>query len=283
MNIKAFLMKIRRFYLRLPLRMKIIILAVVFAILAVGGIGVYNRELSMGSKDSNDYLGENGNKTAINPGNIGGIGNIDEPKPKEVIVVIDPGHGGEDLGAYNGILYEKDINLDISLKLGELLEEMGIEVVYTRKTDVFVDLDPRVDLANKLEATLFISVHSNSMPDNSEYRGTETLYCPSLNPKYSKMDGRKLAIIVQKELVKTLGTVDNGIIERPNLAVLRKTMMPSVIAEIAYISNPSDRAKLSDDAFRKKSAQALANAVINALDEMGAVKDENGTYTIIED
>ncbi|HHV29647.1 MAG TPA: N-acetylmuramoyl-L-alanine amidase [Clostridium sp.] len=283
MNIKAFLMKIRRFYLRLPLRMKIIILAVVFAILAVGGIGVYNRELSMGPKDSNDYLGENGNKTAINPGNIGGIGNIDEPKPKEVIVVIDPGHGGEDLGAYNGILYEKDINLDISLKLGKLLEDMGIEVVYTRKTDVFVDLDPRVDLANKLEATLFISVHSNSMPDNSEYRGTETLYCPSLNPKYSKMDGRKLAIIVQKELVKTLGTVDNGIIERPNLAVLRKTMMPAVIAEIAYISNPSDRAKLSDDAFRKKSAQALANAVINALDEMGAVKDENGTYTIIED
>jgi len=263
--------------------MKIIILAVVFAILAVGGIGVYNRELSMGPKDSNDYLGENGNKTAINPGNIGGIGNIDEPKPKEVIVVIDPGHGGEDLGAYNGILYEKDINLDISLKLGKLLEDMGIEVVYTRKTDVFVDLDPRVDLANKLEATLFISVHSNSMPDNSEYRGTETLYCPSLNPKYSKMDGRKLAIIVQKELVKTLGTVDNGIIERPNLAVLRKTMMPAVIAEIAYISNPSDRAKLSDDAFRKKSAQALANAVINALDEMGAVKDENGTYTIIED
>ncbi|RXE59859.1 N-acetylmuramoyl-L-alanine amidase family protein [Acetivibrio mesophilus] len=283
MNIKAFLMKIRRFYLRLPLRMKIIILAVVFAILAVGGIGVYNRELSMGPKDSNDYLGENGNKTAINPGNIGGIGNIDEPKPKEVIVVIDPGHGGEDLGAYNGILYEKDINLDISLKLGKLLEDMGIEVVYTRKTDVFVDLEPRVDLANKLEATLFISVHSNSMPDNSEYRGTETLYCPSLNPKYSKMDGRKLAIIVQKELVKTLGTVDNGIIERPNLAVLRKTMMPAVIAEIAYISNPSDRAKLSDDAFRKKSAQALANAVINALDEMGAVKDENGTYTIIED
>lgn len=86
-----------------------------------------------------------------------------------------------------------------------------------------------------------------------------------------------------RKIGKDLGTVDNGIIERPNLAVLRKTVMPAVIAEIAYISNPSDRAKLSDDSFRKKAAQALANAVMKALDEMGAVVDENGTYTIIVD
>jgi len=106
------------------------------------------------------------------------------------------------------------------LKLGKLLEDLGVKVVYTRETDVFVDLDPRVELANRLDATLFISVHSNSLPDNSEYKGTETLYCPS-------------STIVQKELINALGTVDNGIIERPNLVVLRKTVMPAVIAEIA--------------------------------------------------
>jgi N-acetylmuramoyl-L-alanine amidase len=263
--------------------MRIIVLVLGIAILAAAGIGIKNQVMSRGSEGGNDYLTGDGNKVIDNNDNADGTRNTDEAIPKEVIVVIDPGHGGEDLGAYNGTLYEKDINLDISLKLGKLLEELGVNVVYTRKTDVFVDLDPRVDLANKLDATLFISVHSNSMPDNSDYRGTETLYCPPANPKYSKMDGKKLAVIVQKELVKTLGTVDNGIIERPNLAVLRKTVMPAVIAEIAYISNPSDRAKLSDDSFRKKAAQALANAVMKALDEMGAVVDENGTYTIIVD
>lgn len=280
MRTKSFLKKIRKIYFRFPLRTRIIIFVVVFAILAVVGIGIKNQIMSKGSLDSNDYITDN-NKYGNESKNTG-TGNIDEPKPKEVIVVIDPGHGGEDLGAYNGILYEKDINLDISLKLGELLEELGVNVVCTRQTDVFVDLDPRVDLANKLEATLFISVHSNAMPDYSDYGGTETLYCPSLNPKYSKMDGKKLAVIVQQELVKALGTIDNGIIERPNLVVLRKTEMPAVIAEIAYISNPSDRAKLADGTFRQNVAKALADAVAKALDEMDAVKDENGAYTIIE-
>lgn len=283
MNTMGFLIKVRKLYLRIPPKMRIIVLVLGIAILAAAGIGIKNQVMSRGSEGGNDYLTGDGNKVIDNNDNADGTRNTDEAIPKEVIVVIDPGHGGEDLGAYNGTLYEKDINLDISLKLGKLLEELGVNVVYTRKTDVFVDLAPRVDLANKLDATLFISVHSNSMPDNSDYRGTETLYCPPANPKYSKMDGKKLAVIVQKELVKTLGTVDNGIIERPNLAVLRKTVMPAVIAEIAYISNPSDRAKLSDDSFRKKAAQALANAVMKALDEMGAVVDENGTYTIIVD
>lgn len=282
MIVMNFIKKIRRFYLSLPLRVRLSFLIAVFTILAVVSIGFNNYRMSTARHDKG-YLADN---------NLGGGGNTtdnkdetdmkEEPKPKEVIVVIDPGHGGEDIGAYNGTLYEKDINLDISLRMGKLLEESGIKVVYTRETDIFLDLGPRIDIANNLGATLFISVHNNSMPNNSQYRGTETLYCPPVNAKYSKMDGRKLAIIVQKELVNTLKTVDNGIILRPNLAVIRKTQMPAVIAEIAYISNASDRAKLKDNTFRQKAANALANAVMKALDDMGAVRDENGVLTVME-
>jgi len=280
MNKKSVVKKMQKRYLHIPPAKRIILLVMGILILTVVGIGIGSKIVSKGSGRGNDYLTDNSNEV-VNAGDTDGTSHAGEIKPKEVIVVIDPGHGGEDWGAYSGTLYEKDINLDISLKLGKLLEDLGVKVVYTRETDVFVDLDPRVELANRLDATLFISVHSNSLPDNSEYKGTETLYCPSSNPRYSKMDGKKLATIVHKELINALGTVDNGIIERPNLVVLRKTVMPAVIAEIAYISNPSDRAKLADDAFRQKAAQALANAVMKALDEMGMVKDENGNYMII--
>ena len=101
---------------------------------------------------------------------------LQEPSDKEVIVVIDPGHGGEDFGTYYGNILEKDLNLDISLKMGSIIEEAGIKVVYTRTEDKDVGLDERAFMANNLDATLFISVHNNSMPDNPSYKGTETLF-----------------------------------------------------------------------------------------------------------
>ncbi|MFZ5986284.1 MAG: N-acetylmuramoyl-L-alanine amidase family protein [Bacillota bacterium] len=278
------LKKIHDLYLTLPLKVRFSFLIAIFIAISVFSIG-FNEYRKSNGPDKKAYLTDN---SLIDSGKTGKDAEEDnkevneEPKPKEVIIVIDPGHGGDDLGAYNGKLYEKDINLDISLRLGKLLSKEGIKVVYTREKDVFVDLDPRAKLANDLGATLFISVHSNSMPNNSDYRGTETLYCPPANSENSKMDGRKLAIIVQNELIKALKTVDNGIIYRPNLLVLRKTQMPAVIAEIAYISNPSDRAKLTSSEFKQKAANALSSAVMKALDRMEAKKDENGVWKVIQ-
>lgn len=278
MGLKSFMGKI----LRLPPRTWIMVFVLVAA--AAIGIGIYSDRTKSEPRD-NGQLTDNKN----NAGNDGvvvtdGTGSKEEKKPKEVLIVIDPGHGGEDWGTYNGTLLEKDINLDISLMFGEILDGLGINVVYTRETDVFIDLVPRSDFANELDATLFISVHSNAIEDYPDYKGTETLYCPPpQNPRYTKMDGKKLAEIVQSKLIKALGTVDNGIIERPNLSVLRRTKMPAIIAEIAYLSNPSDKAKLADASFRKKAAKALADAVVEALDEMGAVKDEKGVFVIMEE
>jgi len=197
---------------------------------------------------------------------------------EEVKVVIDPGHGGEDLGAVKDDLYEKDLNLDICLKMGKYLEAIDINVVYTREKDIDVGLDERVNIANGIDATLFISVHNNYMPNHSGYMGTETLYCSPLKVDEDKMDGEKLAIIVQNKLANTLKTVDNGVIHRPNLVVLRKTKMPAVIAEVAYMSNSSDRANLLDEEFRNNAAKALAESVMEALDFMKVEKNEEGKW-----
>lgn len=203
-----------------------------------------------------------------------------QEKSSEVIVVLDPGHGGEDLGTYYGDLYEKNINLDISKRMGDILEKSGIKVVLTRESDVFVGLRERSDMANNIGATLFISVHNNRMPGNSGYKGTETLYTVPEKRDDGKMDGERLAALVQRELVKNLGTENNGIIYRPDLSVLHRTQMPAVIAEVGYVSNYSDRQKLLSSNFRQKAAEALSFAVQKALKEMGAVTDHDGKWFV---
>ncbi len=204
----------------------------------------------------------------------------EEKKPEEVLIVIDPGHGGEDWGTYYGDIYEKKVNLDVSLRLGKLLQNAGIKVIYTREKDDFVDLRKRSDIANELKAALFISIHHNQMPDNPGYKGTETLYCTSSNTSPDVMNGKKFAQIIQDELVESLKTVDNGIIYRPNLSVLRHTKMPAVIAEIGYISNKTDRANIGLPAFRQKAADALFKAITRVLGEMKAIKNSEGKWML---
>ena len=190
----------------------------------------------------------------------------------EVVVVIDPGHGGSDQGTTHGEMLEKDINLDISFRLGNLLEQAGIKVVYTRESDIDVDLKERAYMANDINAALFISVHNNSMPGSPDYRGTETLYALPAQPDPGKFNGQRFAEIVQKELVDNLKTYNIGTIFRPNLAVLRLTSMPAVIAEIGYMSNKGDREKLASSEFRQKAAIAMSNAVLKSLLEMGLIE-----------
>lgn len=191
------------------------------------------------------------------------------PGAKNKVVVIDPGHGGKDPGAvYKDEIKEKDANLDISLRLYKMLKNAGVKVYITRKDDAFVELAERAELANRLDATLFISIHNNAIQD-PDYDGTMTLYYPSSSDYYSAygITGRRLAQIVQEEMVKHLGTTDRGLRERPKLVVLNKTKMPAVIAEVAFLTNESDRQKLKTDSFLQKAADALYVATIRALNE----------------
>lgn len=192
-------------------------------------------------------------------------------KAKEKLVVIDPGHGGDEVGSEakqdgRTIAQEKDINLAISLKLNALLKQAGVKTYMTREDDSTVGLFDRPEIANNLNADLFVSVHSNSFTSPDAY-GTETLYYPGGDASYG-ITSQRLAQLIQEEMVKELGTYDRGLKDGKEMVVIRKTNMPAVIAEVAFLSSPDDLAKLLDDSFRQKAAQAICNAIIRALNEM---------------
>lgn len=187
---------------------------------------------------------------------------------RQYVVVVDPGHGGDDPGAVSEGVKEKTINLDIALRLKKLLEGEGIRVYMTRTSDVYVGLYERSGLANRLDAHLFLSIHNNAHSDTS-IKGSMTLY----NPYYKAqtkgdMNSKKFAVIVQNEITSQLGTKDKGIIERPELAVLRTAEVPTVLAEVAYMTNTSELGRLKTSAFRQQAAEALKDSVIKALHEM---------------
>lgn len=185
-------------------------------------------------------------------------------KKGEKLVVIDPGHGGFETGSVNGDTYEKKINLDIALRLTKLLKSKNIKTYITRQDDSYVGLYERAYIANDLNAKLFVSIHNNGSETSKSIKGTETLYFPN-GSKNNGFSGQDFAKIIQNNLVKKLGTVDRGIIERPNLAVIRATKMPAVLAEVGYMTNNNEFNKLSTPEFRQKAAQALCDSIVSAL------------------
>ena len=182
------------------------------------------------------------------------------------LVVIDAGHGGRDPGAVYGGLNEKDLNLDIAKRLNALLKSKNVKTYMLREDDSFVGLYERSYIANNLNASLFLSIHNNATADTN-FGGTMTLFFP---PKSSDtgFTGKRFAQIIQNNLLAKLGTADRKIIERPNLVVLKASLMPSSLAEIAFMTNKPDRENLQKDDFRQKAAEALCQSVLQALSEL---------------
>ncbi len=182
-------------------------------------------------------------------------------------VVIDAGHGGANPGAVVGGTSEESLNLDIANRLNGLLTKEGITTYMTREKDVDVGLYDRSGLANKVNADLLISIHNNTH-SNTSISGSMSLYYPGDSKTNGKLTSKSFASIVQNKLTGILGTKDLGIIERPNLAVLRTSNMPAVIAEVAYMTNSKELAKLNTSEYRQAAAQALRDAVIEALNKI---------------
>lgn len=171
--------------------------------------------------------------------------------------MIDAGHGGKDSGAVGDVLKEKDLTLKITLKVGNLLKARGVSIGYTRTTDTFLELSQRSDVANKAEAKYFVSIHINSA-ENRAATGTETFAFARGG------DGEKLAAAIQKNLVKAIGLTNRGV-KTANFAVLRRTKMPAALTEVAFICNPTEEAKLKDEAFLDKAATGIAKGMIEFL------------------
>jgi N-acetylmuramoyl-L-alanine amidase len=177
-------------------------------------------------------------------------------------VVIDPGHGGPDPGAI-GIdgLRETDVVLDVGLQVAQLLQARGVVVLLTRTTEVDVDLPPRVALANGSGADLFVSLHANALTmERPDVNGIETFFFEGGRSSY-------LARIMQDRLLAVSpGTPDRG--ARPGrFFVIRRTVMPSVLAEMGFVTGEIDAPRLADPSFRRRLAEAVAGAILSYLQQ----------------
>lgn len=167
-------------------------------------------------------------------------------------VILDAGHGGSDPGAVYMDRREKEDVLKLTLAVGQILESQGVEVLYTRTTDVYDSPLEKAQIANRSGAELFVSIHRNAMPVPGTGSGALVLVyedqgIPAL-----------LAENIQKNLVSA-GFADLGIQERPGIIVLRRTSMPAVLVEAGFIDNPSD------NEFFDRSFQAIAEAIAEGI------------------
>jgi len=222
-------------------------------------------------------------------------------------IVIDAGHGGHDTGTIGPTgLMEKDLCLDVALRLGKIIEQRlpGADVVYTRSDDTFVPLEERTNMANQAKADLFISIHANSSRDHAA-RGIETYY---LNLKGSaeamevaarenataqggvhdlqdlvlkitrteKIDeSRELAEDIQdslsRRIQKTNKPVKNRGVRKAPFVVLIGAAMPSILTEISFLSNPADEQLLKKPEQRQKVAEGLYQGMASYLESMNSV------------
>lgn len=173
------------------------------------------------------------------------------------VIVVDPGHGGKDPGAVANGVREKDVVLNVGLKLKRRLEAAGATVVMTRSSDVFLELSDRVAIANNRNADAFISVHANAA-GSSAANGTETFW----HRNYASASSKKLADSIQSELIKKLKTNNRGVKEG-NFHVIRNTRMASVLVEVGFLTNAEEARKLASDSFQEDAAEAIYQGVLN--------------------
>ncbi|MEB3330742.1 MAG: N-acetylmuramoyl-L-alanine amidase [Candidatus Sericytochromatia bacterium] len=168
-------------------------------------------------------------------------------------VTVDPGHGGTDGGTTGtGGTREKDVTLAIATRLARTMEANGLGVQMTRMRDLEILLRPRVEMANRNDSDVFISIHANSFGPQKGVRGIETYYFSD--------ESYPLARAIHRSLVRTLGQPDRGV-RRNNFYVVHHTRMPAALVEIGYLSNPEEERLLTDPAYQEKAAQAIYEGV----------------------
>lgn len=179
-------------------------------------------------------------------------------------VIIDPGHGGMDPGAVYKGRQEKDDNLRLALAVGELLSQNGVDVLYTRTDDVYDSPYRKAMIANESGADYLISFHRNASPIAGNASGIETLVYADRGV------AAQMARDINRELA-ALGFRDIGVIERPGLAVLRRSRMPAVLIETGFIDNDADNLKF-DEEFEEIAA-AISNGILETLKNEGQLPD----------
>lgn len=177
-------------------------------------------------------------------------------------MMLDAGHGGRDPGAVYEGRQEKDDNLALTLAIGEILQENGVDVEYTRTTDIYQTPFEKATLANQAGVDFFLSIHRNSYPTDNVVSGVESLVYNLSGLKY------EMAQSINAQL-ETIGFVNLGVKARPNLVVLKRTQMPAVLVEVGFINSNTDN-DLVDENF-DAITQAIARGVLDPLMEAGLI------------
>lgn len=191
---------------------------------------------------------------------------VQQENVRRNLVVLDPGHGGKDPGKVGADEeLEKDINLAISLKVREKLEEDGMEVVMTREEDVMLsdggadnkkleDLNSRIDIINEQQPAIAVSIHQNSYSDPA-VRGAQVFY-------FTHSDkGKQAAEALQKELLEFDQENTRDIKANDTYYLLKKTEVPTVIVECGFLSCPGEAELLTDEAYQEELAGAIAKGI----------------------
>ncbi|MEH2162714.1 MAG: N-acetylmuramoyl-L-alanine amidase [Nostoc sp.] len=188
---------------------------------------------------------------------------ISQAKPRptvprgKLLVVIDPGHGGKDSGAPGlGGLLEKDVILPIGKRVAAILEQNGVQAVLTRDADFFVELQGRVEIAQRVNATAFVSIHANSVDNRPDVNGLEVYYYDS---------GYALAEVVRNTILQDIGTIKNRGTRKARFYVLRKNSMPSILVETGYMTGREDNPRLATREYQNQMAEAIARGILKYL------------------
>ena len=191
------------------------------------------------------------------------------------LIALDAGHGGSDPGAIGVTgVKEKDINLAITLEVDKILRERGLRTMLTRSDDSYPTLQERTDLANQAQASVFVSIHNNAAGDPASV-GTETFYWGT-DAEYS-VEGKRLAEAIQRNLIASLGSVDRGARTHwKNLHVLAESHMTAALAEVGFLTNPEEEARLDDPAYQRKAAAAVARGILEYLGWTPSTAPEGG-------
>ncbi len=183
----------------------------------------------------------------------------------DYVVVVDAGHGGKMPGADKQGVLEKDIDLDIVLKLKELFDknDKNIGVYYTRTTDTNPEFAQRVGLANDSQADIFISIHNNSTASGrmSSISGTEVMYQGADKSGRSK----ELAESCLSHLLTNLGTESKGTVVGDDIYIIRESLVPVALVEVGFMTNKEELANLCDEYFQQRAAQAIYDAALEFL------------------
>ena len=175
-------------------------------------------------------------------------------------IVVDPGHGGQDLGTRGRTPYceEKRISLLTARLVKKYLSQLGYHVIMTRSADDTISLERRVEIANKASADLYVSVHFNSARTPTA-QGVEVFFCEKDNARRAAASRRAAQFVLSRIIRRTLAA-SRGV-KKGNYYVIRETTMPAILVEGGFISNPQERALLKDPEYLEKIARGIADGV----------------------